>query len=443
MKNHIHSYIAENHKVTTGHEFLTAATSNGGITGVSFYLGYVDDLSEQAAAEDHDENEPAILSPAKKRTKTAQPDKGPQVSAHKKPLIPGISLYHDFEFSKDNKDRQFIRVWRHYGIGEGLVILNKHWENKGYQTQFKLQHAINPQRGLWNLHPSVEEEERELPIEEVTESSVNVENDFSERAGEAMTDMPPEDSQLTAQTLFQCPEETCTAEFSKWGNLQQHLITGKHKSLPSHESLYDYAMKLYSEKLESISFQQYPEMMEEAVQNLVTPSDTCQTEEEMEDTLQQEQMGWALKKRVERKPLTHEQIRYLLQKYNEGEISGRKVTGQQVAEQMRKEKVDGKAIFLPQDWLKWTSIQSYFSRETQRRRKKQLEPVAATVAPRASELEEEICPVQYVEEFDPSLETANDPDQDYLYDDTLTGPQDAVREGFLTQQDNLIEVVID
>ncbi len=45
-------------------------------------------------------------------------------------------------------------------------------------------------------------------------------------------------------------------------------------------------------------------------------------------------MGWALKKRVERKELEKTQVAYLLEMYNDGERTGKKFTGHAVAEQM-------------------------------------------------------------------------------------------------------------
>ncbi len=77
---------------------------------------------------------------------------------------------------------------------------------------------------------------------------------------------------------------------------------------------------------------------------------------------------------------------------------------------------------------------SYFSRETQRRRKQQLECTATT-----SSTTEETCPVEQLDIFDPDLEIAENPNEDYLYDDTLIQPDEAVR----AAEANFIDVNIE
>ncbi len=77
--------------------------------------------------------------------------------------------------------------------------------------------------------------------------------------------------------------------------------------------------------------------MEDVVENLAASQGQCEKAEGIQHAQQNEDLGWALKKRVERKPLTKTQIAYLLEKYKEGEQTKKKYTGHQVADRMRKE----------------------------------------------------------------------------------------------------------
>ncbi len=188
-------------------------------------------------------------------------------------------LYHDFEFGRDDAGNRFIRVWRHYGIGDGLLISNKYWENKHYQARPIILQSVNPTRGLWNLESEADLEEEQEPeldhqLEQTTETPTQLEQttEMSVLVDEGMNELAKAE-----HTMYQCPEESCSAEFMKWGNLQKHILRGKHKPVPLHENLYDHAMKLYGSSLETITFRRYPDIMEDAVENLAAPQGQCQT----------------------------------------------------------------------------------------------------------------------------------------------------------------------
>ncbi len=136
----------------------------------------------------------------------------------------------------------------------------------------------------------------------------------------------------------------------------------------------------------------------------------------------------------------------MIEKYNEGERTGNKFTGHAVEVAMRTEKVNGQLWFLPKEWLKWTSIDSYFSRETRRRRKVQLEqelgiadaearatPVTATTS------QEDVCPAEGYEQLDPDVEHTEDFDQDWLYDDTLQREDDIIHDSVFGSLDEMFD----
>ncbi len=189
---------------------------------------------------------------------------------------------------------------------------------------------------------------------------------------------------------------------------------------------------------------QLPPVMTEPLSDLAS-KDQCNCLE----VQKHEEMGWALKKRVERKPLEAPQIAYLLEKYNEGEKSRKKFTGHEVAKAMKRETIDGKKRFLPSEWLKWTTIDSFFSRETQRRRKTQLQHELHAADPHlgrqpdTNRQDENTCPTEQYEQFHNDLEHADDPDQDYLYDDTVPQEDDTIREALHQNLYKVISVDID
>ncbi len=169
----------------------------------------------------------------------------------------------------------------HYGIGGGTIIENKYWLGKEYTTMFHPTDSQDPLIGKWNIFG-------DLPNESGEPTASN-ENDNEELSNFENCEQDPEHiqeqvdesdvSRRTIQQLFQCPEETCTAEFIRWKNLDRHLARGIHKSAPSQENLYDYAMDLYGKSLEGLCPIKYPEVMDEALGDLLNPEGGCTTQQ--------------------------------------------------------------------------------------------------------------------------------------------------------------------
>ena len=81
-------------------------------------------------------------------------------------------------------------------------------------------------------------------------------------------------------------------------------------------------------------------------------------------------MGWALKQRKKNTKFSRAQVKFLLEMYNEGEISGKKKDPSSVVQMMKcstKENVD--KLFRPNEYLRKEQIAAFFSRLTYQRRK--------------------------------------------------------------------------
>jgi len=65
---------------------------------------------------------------------------------------------------------------------------------------------------------------------------------------------------LSAVEVFDCPEEGCTRQFIKHGQLLNHLSTGNHTMCEESMSLLDTAKTLYQNKLQHSSTRQIPSL---------------------------------------------------------------------------------------------------------------------------------------------------------------------------------------
>lgn len=116
--------------------------------------------------------------------------------------------------------------------------------------------------------------------------------------------------------LFPCPE--CTRTFQKYGNLQRHLDAGYHTTPVHPQILSDRSKIEYSKQMEKI--------------NVKTP---CIENVSSTNQIDQLKQGWALKSRREIKRFTSDQKKYLVEKFEFGEKTGRKCDPEEIAQQMR------------------------------------------------------------------------------------------------------------
>jgi len=157
------------------------------------------------------------------------------------------------------------------------------------------------------------------------------------------------------QQLFMCPEEGCCRTFQRYGALQNHILYGSHNKKQEKITLIDRAKKGYARRLE--------------IQYGAVPSkpSACNFLEEENDTVSG--MGWALPQQKAKSKFNDKQKQYLGKKFEEGEITGRKLKADEVAQDMRRAKDEmGKRIFTIEEFLTSKQVASFFSRLSAKKR---------------------------------------------------------------------------
>lgn len=151
-----------------------------------------------------------------------------------------------------------------------------------------------------------------------------------------------------ASSLFTCPEDGCMKAYMTHNRLEQHLTYGKHEFKLEKMSLIDKAKVGYAERLES-----------GAKENVTLPPRTSK-----DGSYQLSSKGWALHEAAKtRKRFSEKQKKFLKKKFLEGEQTGKKCTGEDVAKEMRYVRDEhGERLFCVEEFLRPQQIQSFFSR---------------------------------------------------------------------------------
>ena len=162
----------------------------------------------------------------------------------------------------------------------------------------------------------------------------------------------------TSQTtrMFTCPEQSCTKTFIRYSALERHCEFGAHMRSLERITLQDRAKISYAKNLHEGQTRKQQSLPVCDAPLTHRASDICQ-------------MGWALKSSPRKVRFTQEQKNFLDLKYNLGEQTGKKSSGEDVASQMRRARgQDGKRLFAVNDFLTAQQISSYFSRMAAKRK---------------------------------------------------------------------------
>lgn len=160
-----------------------------------------------------------------------------------------------------------------------------------------------------------------------------------------------EEAAVSNKLLFSCPEEGCVQAYQYEKNLARHLRIGKHIYRSERQTMRDLAISKYQKQIEHLQL----------FSNIPTIAAAISTSANTERAAAPNSilpMGWALRKATARKRFTKAQTDYLIAKFHEGILTGRKHTPQAVAIQMRKEP----QFTNSDDWLTWQQITSYWTR---------------------------------------------------------------------------------
>ncbi len=112
------------------------------------------------------------------------------------------------------------------------------------------------------------------------------------------------------EVLFSCPTEGCIKKFHHEGNLARHVIAGRHKYVMERETAIDFVQNHYEDAMSKSNLQ----TIRRAQQAMLTSVPT---------ELQTQPQGWALKVACIFTQFKPHQRKYLIDKFEVGESTGK------------------------------------------------------------------------------------------------------------------------
>ncbi|XP_078358985.1 uncharacterized protein LOC144643554 [Oculina patagonica] len=156
--------------------------------------------------------------------------------------------------------------------------------------------------------------------------------------------------------MFTCPEQSCTKTFIRYSALERHCEFGVHTRSLERITLQDQAKISYAKHLQEGQTRKQQSLPVNGAEATFCVSDKCQ-------------MGWALKSSAKKGRFSEKQKKFLDAKFDLGEQTGKKSSGEDVARQMRRARgEDGKRLFAVDEFLTPQQITSYFSRMAAKRK---------------------------------------------------------------------------
>ncbi|CAF1541263.1 unnamed protein product [Didymodactylos carnosus] len=193
IKANVRRYLNEKHNITNAAEFVEAIHSYEGVKGVQSYECSL------------------IRNP--KPTKVT---------------FPKITFVNNFGFEHDG-----LRVHRAWNVGVGKLLK---WP------------LLDTPKAIGHLQ--CQPCSSKLQLSSIT-TVPKERKSLSDRSSITMTTTVEPAVQASRSKLYDCPEEECAASFIRYGNLTQHLCTGKHRRRIERSSMRDMGMTMYHSKLEN------------------------------------------------------------------------------------------------------------------------------------------------------------------------------------------------
>ncbi|CAC5373504.1 unnamed protein product [Mytilus coruscus] len=237
----------------------------------------------------------------------------------------GITNFNNLEFLPDG-----IKVWKAYNVGSGRFYRND---------------------GLDRLYPNVCKQEQFEVVEIDSFSSLkNVEGknklqkDKVENAENITTGIT-----AGSPKHFFCSEPGCIIAFKSFSSLEQHIFIGKHEYRLERESTYDSVKRIWDDQCNNIN-----NKVNICLNNLSAGHD---------EAVVSVKEGWAIRKERRNTRFSKNVRDYLTEKFNQGQLTGRKVEAIDVVHAMRSAVTeDENRRFDRSDWLQVTQITAFFSR---------------------------------------------------------------------------------
>ena len=248
-------------------------------------------------------------------------------------------MYSDVQYTESE-----VVFRKAYGIGEGLKITYEELSNAASCQQNEtgcnvVTDFILPVKVKGKINVSL--------IKEDNTPEKNSDNNTQVTAAETGTVTL---DNFNGVSTFNCPEPGCVKVYASYRALENHVLVGVHDVRLQKESVYDFIKKKGADLCNSVIILQKGSTNMESSCTVMADTEVLP-------------MGWALKKvrKVKRFPIKIKQ--FLIEKFAEGEESGKKCNPDDVASEMKRLRdSDGNRVFLISECLNSNQIASFFSR---------------------------------------------------------------------------------
>lgn len=299
-------YLAEGNNCDTSDAFVTCINSHHGTEGMTAIVSELecDDISGKASK------------------------------------IKDIAKLHNFEFYEND-----ILVRRAFNIGKGRTVPLATLNPSYLKCELIEKRVAN--RGIDQNTPlTTDDQWKSLASREPTRAEKQPEE--NEHTSE--TEEGNVERLRSSAGLYGCPTPGCTKVFQHYKNLQNHLELGNHRFKPEKESLRDFVIREYKDRVDHLQLNRFQEMRE-AISS-VGAENTCPINNELHIS-----KGWALQTR-EVEHFSKKVKDYLNAKFQEGvDNPKKKWKPAALAKAMRKD-----PHFDASEFLNAKQIASYFSR---------------------------------------------------------------------------------
>ncbi|CAF1193962.1 unnamed protein product [Didymodactylos carnosus] len=304
IKANVRRYLNEKNSVTTAKQFVEAANSHHGVSGVEIFESRL------------------------------------KLNANKqKARLPKIHSLNNFEF-----EREGVRVHRAYKVGEGNFYS---WKQ------------LDPLKVLSEvLCEDITFSEKSSEYHSIKKKSHQESDDLSSLPSTSATAIPKAG---VSDAIFECTEPGCVDKFVKYGNLVRHVCNGTHTILPEQHCLSDTAAIMYKTRSEQIENRQICSLLLEKsrtreifeTKKIAALPEGWALPVPRKNVRFTEQQVVYLTERFEEGLKKDNQVRW---------------KPEAVAEHMRELKINGKFHFSTEEFLKPSQIRSFFSRLSSKRK---------------------------------------------------------------------------
>ncbi|CAC5421285.1 unnamed protein product [Mytilus coruscus] len=229
----------------------------------------------------------------------------------------GFTNFNNLEFLPDG-----IKVWKVYNVGSGRFYRNL-YPNVCKQEQFEV----------------VEIDSFSSPKN--VEGNIKLQKDKVENAENITTGIT-----AGSPKHFFCSEPGCIIAFKSFSSLEQHIFIGKHDYRLERESTYDSVKRIWADQCNNIN-----NKVNSCLNNLSVGH---------EEAVVSVKEGWAIRKERRNTRFSKNVRDYLTEKFNQGQLTGRKVEAIDVHKMRSAVTEDGNRRFDRSDWLQVTQITAFF-----------------------------------------------------------------------------------